>query len=351
MQVDKTVTFMESSFLHDLLTDEEITDISFNGYSLYYLHNYQGRKLSEIKISNGEVKDFIRQISNLSEKQFSYQSPILDVTAGKYRINAVHNSVARYQEEDVINFAIRIASNKPRITDESGFLTPKLLKFILLLIKNKIPIIIGGITGSGKTEFQKYLIGKMEENTRVIIIDNVLELNQQYLNENIDINLWQADDRNTAVSIQGLVKNALRSNPDWLIVAESRGGEMVEILNSALTGHPIITTIHASSVESMPYRLARMVMMNDKKSEYKEVLNDVFSSFPIHFYLKRDIDKKGNVHRYIDSIMFFDKNGLGHLIYQKKKQQHYYFPLCEELLNLFDDEEDQLFISRFGGSK
>lgn len=349
MLTNKIISFIESSFLYELITDEEITDISFNGDSLFYLHNKKGRKKSQICISNNDAKDFVRQIANLSEKQFSFQNPSLDVSAGKYRLNAVHNSIARYGDDEAITFSMRIASSKPRITDESDFLTIRLVKLLELLIKSNISIVIGGITGSGKTEFQKYLINKMEEAMRIIVIDNVLELSQGQANSNADINVWQIDDRNTSNSIQSLVRNALRSNPDWVIVAESRGGEMLEILNSAMTGHPIITTIHARSVDNMLARIVRMVMMNDKRSDYKEVLEDVSDSFPIHIFLKRKILKNGQVKRFIDSINFVDGKGKIVPIYRHKEKAHLFFPLPEELLNLFDEEEKKVYISRFGG--
>ena len=349
MDSEKIVSYIENSFIGELLKNEDVTDISYNGMSIYYMDNRKGRKESDIKISNNDVKDFVRQIANLTEKQFSFQSPILDVSAGKYRFNAVHGSIARYTEESVINFSLRIASEKPRITDNSGFLTKELISLINKLINSGISIVIGGVTGTGKTEFQKYLLNKMEKATRVIVIDNVLEISQKTINPSIDLNIWQYDERSSTVGIQTLVKNALRSNPDWLIVAESRGGEMLEVLNSAMTGHPIITTIHAQSVDNMPYRLSRMVMMNDKKSNYEDVYSDVCNNFPIYFYLKRKVDKKHGVSRYIDSIDYLDPKGKHHLIYSHNNGNPVYYRLPTSFLNQLDESEDELFNKTFGG--
>ena len=351
MDSEKIVNYIESSFLQELLKDDNITDISYNGSSIYYLHNLEGRKRSKIQISQIDAKDFIRQVANITEKQFSYQSPIIDVTAGKYRLNAVHNSIGRYEENQSITFSIRIASSKPRITDKSSFLTKELIALSRAIIACQIPIVIGGITGSGKTEFQKYLFTKMEPATRLVVIDNVLELSQSELTKDLDMNIWQADDKNISSSIQLLVKNALRSNPDWLIIAESRGGEMLEILNSVMTGHPVITTIHAQNVENMPNRIARMVMMNDKRSDYQEVLQDVFDNFPIHIYLKRTINKSKRVHRLIDVIALFDKKGKIYKIYEHSEKGHIYRPIPKNLVSLFEGVEDDVFISTFGGGK
>ncbi|MCR5184836.1 MAG: CpaF/VirB11 family protein [Bacilli bacterium] len=351
MDRNNIVQYIENSFLEKLIKDTNVTDISYNGYSIFYLHNALGRKESDIKISNTDARDFIRQISNVTEKQFSYQNPFLDVTAGKYRINATHSSIGRVEESPSLTFSLRISSYLPRITDETGFLTPELISLFKNIIKNNLSIVIGGATGTGKTEFQKYLIRKMDKNTRVIVIDNILELSQKQKELDIDMNVWQADERNTSTSIQILVKNALRNNPDWLIVAESRGEEMVEVLNAVMTGHPIITTIHAKDAFSMPHRLTRMVMMNDKKSNYEDVLMDVRDHFPIHVFLKRKITEEGIVKRYIDSIMVIDEKYQYQYIYQYQKDEHIYHPLPKSLLKQMEINDDELFIKTFGGTK
>ena len=349
MDNSRLVNFIENSFLAELIKRKEITDISYNGYLIFYMDNDEGRKQSKIRVSAVDVKDFIRQIANLTEKQFSYQNPVLDITAGRYRVHAMHNSIARYDDEQVTTFSIRISTKKPRITDNNGFLTKELISLINVLIKAKLSITIGGITGSGKTNFQKYLLTKMEENTRIIVIDNVMELSQTSDTALIDMNVWQADEKNMAMSVQLLVKNALRSNPDWLIIAEARGGEMLEILNSVMTGHPVITTLHAQTAEQMPNRIARMVMMNDKRSDYHEVLQDVYENFPVHFYLKRVIQKNGHVKRFIDSVVVISPTGEKTTIYQRKNDEHIYHQIPPNLCALIGPVDDELFIKTFGG--
>ena len=162
MDKEKLLSFIANSFLKDLFIDPDITDISYNGQSIYYLHNHLGRRKSDIQVSETEIRDFIRQVANLTEKQFSYQSPKLDVSVDKYRINAVHTSIARINNEKCINFSIRIAGDKPRITKESTFLNAELNALFEVLINSHVSIVIGGITGSGKTEFQKYLIKRFK---------------------------------------------------------------------------------------------------------------------------------------------------------------------------------------------
>ncbi|MCR5505848.1 MAG: CpaF/VirB11 family protein [Bacilli bacterium] len=337
MDVEKAIKFLEASFIAPLFHKPDITDISYNGNQIFYLSNIYGRQVSDIEVSRDQVKDFLRQIANIAEKQFSYQTPYLDVSIGKYRINAVHQSIGRVGNEEALTFSIRIGGEKGLINDQSSFLNPELITLFECLIDEGIPMVIGGITGCGKTEFQKYLISKMNDNTRIIVIDNVLELTNITNSERLDINTWQVDEKNHESNIQNLVRNALRSNPDWLIVAESRGAEMLEILNSAMTGHPIITTIHATQVKSMPSRIGRMIMMNDKKMDYENVMQDVYSHFHIYIYLKRRIDKSGEVSRYISDVCYLDDKGELTSIYKNNLKVIEINELPEALLETFDE--------------
>ena len=92
---EKLLEYIETSFLKDLLANENITDISFNGEEIYYKDNLKGRVKSEISISSNEAYSFLRQIANLTDSQFSFTNPILDVSVGRYRINGTHSSISR----------------------------------------------------------------------------------------------------------------------------------------------------------------------------------------------------------------------------------------------------------------
>lgn len=348
MEHKKVVEFIENSFLHNLLENKNVTDISYNGDSIFYMDNQFGRNKSNIEITKENAKDFIRQIANLCEKQFSFQCPILDVSVEKYRINAIHQSISKRNNDDAINFSIRIASDTPRIYKGCNFFEKGIEELLSILINSHVSIVLGGVTGTGKTEFQKYLITCMSEHTRIIVIDNILELDSISVNSSLDINVWQADERNPNSSIQALVKNALRSNPDWLIVAESRGSEMMDVLNSSLTGHPIITTIHSYDMVSMPTRMARMAMMSNNQLDYNETLTDLGYHMKFYIYLKKTIVSDGSIFRYISEIGFYDNNKM-EIVYEKNNSISKYYPLtskARKYLDLFNvsDEFRKLFI-------
>ena len=350
MDVLKTVNYIEESFLKDLLANTKVTDISYNGEDLFYVDNDFGRVKSDITIERQVAKDFVRQIANLSEKQFSFQSPKLDVSFGRYRFNALHQSICRKNNEESVSFAIRIASSSLKFK-ESDSLSKEIKELLKVLINSNASIVIGGQTGTGKTELQKYLISLMKENTRAIVIDNILELDQFKLEQCLDLNIWQVDEKREEASIENLVRNALRSNPDWLIVAESRGKEMLDVLNSSLTGHPIITTLHAFDINSMPHRMVRMVMMNEQKMNFKDVYNDIVYHMRFYIYLKRKFMEDGHVIRYISSISYLGTHGM-ETIYDSDGNEKKYELLSKEATKMLDlTHASNLFKTTFLGGK
>ena len=351
MDIDKTIQFFESSFLRPLLMNKKVTDISYNGNDIYYVDNDFGRLKSDIKVSRQDAKDFIRQIANLSEKQFSFQSPQLDVSFGKYRFDAIHQSICRKGNQESVCFSVRIASSSLQF-DREDQLDENVKEFLDILVNSNISIVIGGLTGSGKTELQKYLLSRMKENTRVIVIDNILELDQFIPKKDLDLNIWQVDEKRESASIQNLVRSALRSNPDWLIVAESRGKEMLDVLNSSLTGHPIITTIHAFDVNSMPTRMARMVMMNDQKTSFSDIYNDISYHMRFYIYLKRKYRSNGMVERYISSIGYLKGKSMEEIYGSDGENKHTNL-LSNEAIELLDltGASDRFKATFIGGQK
>ena len=156
--MNSVVSYLESSFLKDLLKNDNVTDISFNGETLFYQDNINGRHKLEYKLNDKEAFDFVRQIANLSDSMFSYSDPILDISCGRYRINATHYAISRKNRNKVINFSIRIGQDELRILDDKNFINEKCVYLIQKFIEVKESIIISGITGSGKTEVYIKLI-------------------------------------------------------------------------------------------------------------------------------------------------------------------------------------------------
>jgi len=309
--------YLEKSFLGPLLAEKGLTDVSYNGDAIFYALNDGGRKRSSLMVSRSEVGALLRQIANLTERQFSYQSPILDVSFSRYRLNAVFTSLTRSRNEKTYSFSIRLASESSLLEGDAAFFGGA-ETIILEALRHNESLVIGGQTSSGKTELEKWCLTHLADNKRVIVIDSVEELDM-ISNPAIDLTTWLVNPDLPEATFGALIRNALRNNPDYIIVSEARGAEMLDGILSALSGHPIITTVHCESLLQMPERMARLAMLGDKRLEEKELLSDIRRRFRCFVFLQKNLSAEGKIERFVSSIgRPRPPNGEMEILYERK---------------------------------
>jgi pilus assembly protein CpaF len=298
--IEKAQMLIEQSFLQPWLIQTDITDISYNGQQLYYQSTLYGRHFASDQITYEQVYSFLKQIANYLNKGFSYSEPILDMSVGAYRIHAVGPLITRKNYHPSLSFSLRI--HRYHDGQLSLFLPKESLyrDLVIGFIKRKKSIVISGVTGVGKTQLQKELIYLMEPSTRVIIIDNILELDG-LMADHLDMTIWQVSGQQNFLT---LMVAALRSHPDWLLIAESRGEEFTNVYMSVLTGHPIITTIHSGEISHVYTRMKSMLTKDQPNSYDEHILESLRFHFPVIIHLNKEtID--GKIHRFIEHISYF----------------------------------------------
>ena len=293
--------YLLSSFLGPLLRQEGWTDLTYNGESFFVEANQGGRRKLDLEAGIPQVGALLRQVANMAERQFSYQSPILDVSFGHYRLCATFLSLTRVRDKKSYSFALRKESEGSVIQSGSPFFPGESESILLSALAKRDSIVIGGETGSGKTELQKYLLIHMAPSTRVIVIDNVDELEQVRGNGQLDLTSWLVDENTPAGSFSALVKSSLRFDPDYLLLAEARGGEMWEGLCCAMSGHPLLITLHSSTLENMPSRIARLAQMKGSQMVYDDLLCDVKESFQTFVLVGKHLEN-GMMKRQVEEI-------------------------------------------------
>jgi twitching motility protein PilT len=134
------------------------------------------------------------------------------------------------------------------------------------LIKNhtKGLIIIAGRTGAGKTTTLASLISYLSNiiNGVIISIEDPIE----YIQERSQCIIKQREIGRDTVSYASAIRNALRQNPDALVIGEILDAETMElVLNAAESGTLVFTTIHSASVTQVLDRIASFFPMEAQK--------------------------------------------------------------------------------------
>ena len=250
--------------LDKLLEFDDINEIMVNSPNEIFYQTDEGNQRASDRFTNDDaVIQVIKRITRESGRRIDERSPMVDARMkGGSRINAIIPPLAikgpsltirRYKNEKLT------ASHL--INYQS--LSPNMVKFLELAVKNKLNIVISGGTSSGKSTLLNILSNFIPEQERIVTIEDAaeLELSQPNL---VSLETRPADpDGHGVISIRDLVKNSLRMSPDRIVVGECRGGEALDMLQAMNTGHDgSLTTIHANSPRDCLNRLEVLVLMS-----------------------------------------------------------------------------------------
>ena len=339
---DECVRIVETMFLKGVFNDK-VTDVSYNGTDFYAQDNDIGRYKLALKISSDEVLSFIKKIANYMLHPFSNINPSLDVSFGNYRLNALHPSLARNNNKKVVTFSLRRITATLKIREDDPNLCPlEIHNLLKVLIRSRQSVLISGTTGSGKTEFQKFLVSLMDKKDRLIVIEESYETHLKEIFPEMDITSWIVN--NSRDELAKLIRVSLRNNPDWIIVAETRGAEAFDMLNAVMTGHSAITTIHTESAKFSVDRISAMCKKNVEFDE-KMLQTNVARHLKIGIHMERiyNVDRQKYIRRIREIVEYVPKNEGGYEINQiyeitvddKGREKHVFGVVSNDLYESF----------------
>ena len=124
------------------------------------------------------------------------------------------------------------------------------------LVEARLAILVSGGAGTGKTTLLATLLGLVEPDERIVVVEDTRELDPEHPH----VVRLEARPPNVegagAITVRELVRQALRMRPDRLVVGEVRGGEVIDLLAALNTGHRGGGgTVHANEAAAVPARL------------------------------------------------------------------------------------------------
>ena len=305
--------------LKSLLDDDDITDISYDNNGQIWIRSLtQGSIRVEV---NGATPEFVEklafQCSNVMGTTFNNAKPFLDAESSELRLNFVHPSIAT----NGIAMVIRKTPAKIRLEKEKllkdDYFTQDILDFLYICEEGLWNIIVSGETGSGKTEFVKYLASHTKTNEKIITIEDTLELHLDKIFPQRDIVAMKT---NNVASYTDVLVTCMRQNPKWILLSEVRSAEAVTaVRNSISSGHNILSTIHADKASAIPYRLYSLM---ETDLDVNQFLSTIYRYIQLGVHIRAYYSKeKGKFHREVDEVTEFyvDENNQpkSRTIYQK----------------------------------
>ena len=241
--------------LQEYLDNDDITDISYsNGGQVWLKTLSKGVfRVENPALNNAFMEKMAFQCANSMGKSFNMANPFLDAESAELRMNFVHDSIAK----NGIAVLIRKTPAKIRLVKENiikeDYIRLDIHDFLIKCVEGHCNILVSGETGSGKTEFIKYLAAHTKPDEKIITIEDTLELHLDRIFPQRDIVAMKT---NNIASYADVLVTCMRQNPRWILLSEVRSAEAVmAVRDSISSGHNILSTIHADKAESIPSRL------------------------------------------------------------------------------------------------
>ena len=266
--------------LEPLLKDDTVNDILVNGPHRIFVE--RDGKLTLTDITFKDERHLLRIIDKIVSavgRRVDESNPYVDARlADGSRFNAMVPPVA--VDGSLVSIR-KFKKDKLGIQDlvKFGAFTEEMAAYLQAAVATRLNIIVSGGTGSGKTTTLNALSSFIDNSERVLTIEDTAELQLQ------QVHVGRMESRPANVEGKGAVtqrdclRNALRMRPDRIIVGETRGEEVIDMLQAMNTGHDgSMTTIHANSARDGISRMENMVAMAGIEMPIKAVRSQIASA-------------------------------------------------------------------------
>jgi flagellar protein FlaI len=245
--------------LQPLLLDSSIEDISCSGVGHIFIEHkiFHSVESSITFVDHDDVDNFAVWLGEWIKSPVTVRNPLVDaILPDGSRINIVYG---REISKRGSNFTIRKFSGTPTSVlelIEFGSLDYTMASYLSLMLESGMNCFVVGATASGKTTLLNAITAFIKPEAKIITIEDTPEVQVPHAN-------WlQESTRTTGGEKKGsdvgmfeLLKAALRQRPEMIIVGEIRSMEAVVAFQAMQTGHGVMSTFHAASVEKLIQRL------------------------------------------------------------------------------------------------
>jgi pilus assembly protein CpaF len=266
--------------LETLLKDDTVNDILVNGPHQIFVERNGKLTLSDVTFKNEKhLLRIIDKIVSAVGRRVDESNPYVDARlADGSRFNAMVPPVA----VDGSLVSIRKFKKEKLAIDDLvsfGAFSEEMAAYLQAAVSTRLNVIVSGGTGSGTTTTLNALSSFIADDERILTIEDTAELQLQQTH----VGRMESRPANVegkgAVTQRDCLRNALRMRPDRIIVGETRGEEVIDMLQAMNTGHDgSMTTIHANSARDGVSRLENMVAMAGIEMPLKAVRNQIASA-------------------------------------------------------------------------
>lgn len=223
-----------------------------------------GDLLNEIYGPNGTT-----QLAGGHDLDTNYEIRPTRFSRIRFRVNA---TACLVNGADAIQITLRSIPIDPPLVSDMGVEEE--------LLRNFTPeqgiVLVAGSTGSGKSTLLsgviRYIAEKEDSHRKILTYEAPIEFVYDNI-ESISCVISQSEIPKHLPSFSAGVRNALRRKPRLILVGEARDEQTIAaVIDAAMTGHPVYTTVHSNGVADSVRRLISTFPPEERNGRALDIL-------------------------------------------------------------------------------
>jgi pilus assembly protein CpaF len=262
------------------IEDEDISDIDGSGYKDFTIKKNGKRQRIDVNFGNNDIfKTFLRAIAvryNGILNENDSQCRVVDIN---HRLRITLSLPPR----NVLVPSICIRKHRKvsyTLSDlvRLGLINTAIAQFLKQLATQNASILFCGKGAAGKTTLLRAFINSLPELESVLIAESDPEIYPDN-----PLVKWQRvkypNEGGRPITLSDIVRDALKMSIDTIVIGESVGNEMWDLIDAGFTGHRVLSSIHSESAEdSLPraYSLAKRAIADEQGKNIKDYIAKSF---------------------------------------------------------------------------
>lgn len=274
--------------LEPLLADPRVSDVLVNGPNEVYVERDGHLERTDVTFADAAsvMATIERAIAPLGLR-LDQSAPVVDARLPDgSRLSA---AVAPASVDGPLLAIRRFTDAVPDLDAlvEAGAATTLQTRHLVDAVEARLNILVSGGTGSGKTTLLNLLSKHVDPAERVVVIEDAAELRLTGHVVRLEARPPNVDGTG-AITLESLVRAALRLRPDRLIVGEVRGPEALDLISALNTGHAgSLATVHANSPAEALWRVETLAASGERRVPARIISRQLRRAVDLVVHLER----------------------------------------------------------------
>ncbi|WAM22691.1 MAG: type II/IV secretion system ATPase subunit (plasmid) [Candidatus Methanoperedens sp.] len=271
------------------MRDEFIEDITCVGYGIpmFIYHQKYYNLVGDLVFQERDLDSIVLWMAQVSGKHISISEPIVDATLKDgSRAQLTFKKTATDKGSTFTVRRFKSGNTTPVDLVRSGTYSLEAMAYLWKCVQSGKNVLFVGGTATGKTTNLNACGFFIPPEVKIVSIEDTREIKLYQKN-------WIPSISTRDIDVFALLKAALRQRPEYILVGEVRGKEAQTLFQAMSSGHTVMSTFHAGSVEDMVNRLTNSPI---------DVPPTMLESINIVLILKNQWTGASSRHRFVDGI-------------------------------------------------